>query len=112
MKDQSIDSLLEQVNSVWSCGRFELIEDEEGRQVGFEEVLDDDIVIYYDYADDELGREETNKLVNWLYDDPKGGWLLMKSFLRSKGYVEVDEHDGSGNGLYYGATLFRKRGGK
>ncbi len=71
------------------------------------------VILYYDYNSDELdqlygqakGNKQYNKLFNQfdkLYVDD-----LCVAY-RSLGYELVEEHDGSGNGLFYGSILLKK----
>ena len=65
--------------------------------------LPDDIIIYVDFNDE---------------DEPAEGLTLREyeralemtdQFMLSNGYEEVVEHDGSGGGLYYGFSAYRKK---
>jgi hypothetical protein len=79
-----------------------------GQEFGFEvEVLPDDVTIYNDFCDDDLRGDDdaVNKFRTWytetLYDQ-------LVEYMAKLGYTFIDENDGSGGGLHYGAMLFRK----
>jgi len=109
MKLTELKNVLNELNGVWDCGKFEILDSEEIEGCGFEcsEEIGD-IGIGYDYFSEELNDDDKNKLQTWLYDDVNGGHMKLKSFLMKHGYESVDVNDGSGGGLYYGAELFRK----
>jgi hypothetical protein len=62
------------------------------------------IIVGYDWMDDDLTEEETEKADA----DCERGWSSIHQCLQTLGYDAVDDVDGSGGGLYYGATLFKK----
>lgn len=104
-----LQSVIDSLNQVWNCGKFHVMDNSEAVEAGFSDIQPGDIVVHYNYWDDELSSStDTDKLITWLYDDPSGGWTQVRSYLAKHGYIEVDEMDGSGSGLYYGATVFRK----
>ena len=68
-----------------------------------------DIVIYYDYNNEECTEEEADALFEWLFGHEKQTILeTIELYMRHYGYKLFDEQDGSGNGLYYGTLHFRK----
>lgn len=87
-------------------------------------------MIHYDYCDDEIkdkcykekhegGTEyrscpkctdELNRFNEWLYDRNDGGWGFMNRLMTRMGYKSMNvDVDGSGNGLYYGIQVYRKK---
>jgi len=76
-------------------------------QESFDEAIEGDLVINYDYWTDELqGDSDCEKWLEW-YDDVL--FSKIDELMSELGYNEVDSMDGSGGGLYYGAKLFRKK---
>jgi hypothetical protein len=104
----TIQQLCTELNKVFTCGTFEVMDSDMCDQAGFNDAEPEDIGIYYDYISDELSEPEKDKLVTWLYDDPNGGHEVIKSWMSSNGYELINEIDGSGDGMYYGGTLYRK----
>ena len=102
---QDLQKLLDSLNKVWNCGDFSILNHTDD-ETGFD-LERNDIVIYYDYCSDGLSDGDKDRLVEWLYDDPNGGLTRVKTFLAQHGYQEIADNDGSGGGLYYGATQFR-----
>ena len=101
-----INKLLCKLN-VWSkCGSVK-VWDNDKDQCGFEELKDDDVVIYYDWSDDELSDDESNEFTDWLYNQPNF-FHQLHTEMSKLGYVGVFDNDGSGSGLYYGCEVFRK----
>lgn len=74
---------------------------------GFEEILPDDVVIYTDFTDDDLGNDTdaVNEFHTW-YNDTLMNQLI--AHMDKLGYTFLEDSDGSGGGLYYGGMLFRK----
>jgi len=106
---ECLQELLKVINAEYDCGEFDVMSLDEARDaVEGVDVKDGDIVIHYDYCSDELNDAEKNKLCDWLYNSSIGGWTAIRDLLSNQGYDEVDECDGSGGGLYYGLTVFRK----
>ena len=103
-----LQKVIDSLNQQWDCGDFSIMDHTIALDTGLQDIQPDDIVVYYDYCSDELSDDDSDKLVEWLYDDPNGGWNLIRSYLLTQGYVEVADSDGSGNGLFYGANLFKK----
>ena len=81
--------------------------DEVREESGFD-VQPGDIVIYYDYMDDEMDESEIPNFQLWLYDNPDGCWCSINRWMIKNGYRSVDINDGSGGGLYYGINVYRK----
>jgi len=106
---ESLKELLKVINAEYDCGEFDVMSLDEARNaVEGIDVREDDVVIHCDYCDDELNDADRDRLCDWLYNSPTGGWTAIKDFLLNQGYCEVDECDGSGGGLYYGLAVFRK----
>ena len=59
-----------------------------------------DVVIDYNFTDDEVAKDHWN-LWYTIYDS------FFNRF-RYNDIITVDEHDGSGNGLYYGGLVLRE----
>ena len=105
----SLQDVVNHLNNQWLCGNFEIMSHADAADISFENSIQtDDIIVSYDYCDDELDPANINHLVQWLYDDPNGGWNAVRNYLSQQGFAEIEDQDGSGNGLYYGAALFRK----
>ena len=109
----SINELIDKLNGVWKvdgCNGFSVIDKDQYECYGFEGENEDDmsgcIGIDYDYCSDEM--DNSDELISWLYDDVDGGWMSIRKWMSDNGYEEIDCNDGSGNGLFYGGTLFRK----
>ena len=101
-----------------ASGLYLVTEEPHMRDYFHDEVQPGDLVLGFDYWTDELkghGRDEEyagsecEDFIKWIHSTIWNGALnqIMWQF----GYEEVDCHDGSGGGLYYGATLFRKTQG-
>lgn len=103
-----LKTVIDTLNQQWDCGSFNIMTHTEALDCGLDDLEPTDIVIYYDYCSDELSDDDTNKLSEWLYDDYNGGWGAIHAYLASQGYGPVNDNDGSGGGLYYGAANFRK----
>jgi hypothetical protein len=70
-------------------------------------LIDSDIVIHYDWMDDEMSEDERNEFQDWLWN---GFFDRLESEMNKLGYIRLDvDMDGSGNGLYYGLEVFRKK---
>lgn len=69
-----------------------------------------DVAIYSDHGDSHdpshLGYKNRAAFEKLMDDHAKA----IDSHMANKGYQRVDENDGSGNGLHYGAKLYRKIG--
>lgn len=89
-------------------GNFSILTKEEAMD-NFPEYQEGDVAFYYNYNDDELREvqayDKQNILIDYLYDE---AWLTISEYMQDKGYEEVENIDGSGNGLYYGMVVFRK----
>ena len=90
-------------------GSFELVTDQDmiEKCLGYT-TNSGDIVIGYDYGDDELPVNDVNPFVDWLYKERSGAWGQINRLMKEQGYHIADDQDGSGGGLYYGVTLFKK----
>ena len=114
-----VRTFLNQLNSepeALGAGRFQLAEDVYEAENGDSiistiskhidvEVEDSDIVIDYDFCGDDLSQEDDETLSFWLND---GAINSLDVFLANHGFEEVYDLDGSGDGLYYGARVYRK----
>ena len=76
----------------------DVFHDEEGK------IKEDDVIIYYDWMDDELDPGRTHR------GGPQTDKFneMMDSFFRDLPGEQVDEQDGSGGGLYYGGIVLRE----
>ena len=74
--------------------------DNKKQELGPDGVLDDDIIMCYDFTDDDVGYEVVTKHMDQADKE-------IEAFLFSIGYEFVDNMDGSGNGLYYGTSVYR-----
>ena len=64
-----------------------------------------DIVIAFDYCTDDIRHTDKEKqFCNWI-SQMHG---VVTTVMLVHGYRNVNDHDGSGGGLYYGHTVFRK----
>jgi hypothetical protein len=98
---------LDQLNSYPTLGNTNVFVNS-GQEFGFEsEVLPDDVVIYNDFMDDDLRGDidAVNKFCTW-YNETLVSQLV--DHMAKLDYVLVEDCDGSGGGLHYGAMLFRK----
>lgn len=106
-----LNSVLAEVNKVYSAtggGFTHFTNPDDIECCGFiESAQGDDIVIHYDYCADDLSEADEDKLREWLYGSTTG-WGQIYSVLKKHGYRMIEDNDGSGDGLYYGAELFRK----
>ena len=100
-----IELALPTINQYPQYGTIEFVDHE---QVGetFGPLQDDDLVVYYDFMDDECeSQDEVDNLAGWYHDElPQQLVVLLDRF----GYRFLSDMDGSGGGLYYGAIVFRK----
>lgn len=71
---------------------------------GIDNLKQDDVCVYYDYCLDDMPEEDYNDWESWFDQMLKRIDLIMYSI----GYSYVDENDGSGGGLIYGARVYRK----
>ncbi len=88
-------------------GHIGVLEQDQNENCGVDDTTPDDIAIYWDFCTDELSNDQTDKLIEWLFDSDTGLNLLME-VMTSWGYKMIGDHDGSGGGLYYGALVYRK----
>lgn len=74
---------------------------------GFDVQVDpDDVVIFADFTDESLTDDDSiNEFAEWYYDRL---FEQISQQMRMLGYQAIAENDGSGGGLYYGATLYRR----
>ncbi len=102
MKAQ-VKSLIDTLNKGYQCGNISLIDYSESNfdEYGCEP---DDIIIYGDFSDsddDQVGREQP-------FDEYDSACTRTHNFMLDNGYEQVAESDGSGGGLFYGFTAYRK----
>lgn len=73
---------------------------------GLPDVQPGDVAIYADFMDDDCpSKDVVNELSAWYYDElPREINQLMAGL----GFKHIYEDDGSGGGLYYGTTQYRK----
>jgi hypothetical protein len=105
-----VNELLVSLNSWNKFGSVE-VSDHDDVKDNFNEneivLVDSDIVIHYDWMDDEMSENERNEFQGWLWN---GFFDRLESEMNKLGYVSMDvDMDGSGNGLYYGLEVFRKK---
>lgn len=94
------------VNRYPECGGIEA-HDPLSQEYGFDVAPQPtDVVIFVDFDDDNVESEgERNALAEWYNDTLHTN---IERQMRMFGYQAIAGNDGSGGGLYYGATLFRK----
>ncbi len=88
-------------------GSISVLDSGDHGDAGIEGTTPDDIIIYYDYCTDDLSSDETDRLIEWLFDSSSGLRRFTQA-LANLGYNEFGDNDGSGGGLYYGCIAFRK----
>ena len=75
-------------------------------ECGFSEpYLPTDIAIFYDYCTDDMDEPTWDAWDNWY----QHMLARLADFMDANGWEAIDENDGSGGGLYYGAILYRQR---
>jgi hypothetical protein len=74
--------------------------DNKKQDLGPPSVLDDDIIMCYDFTDDDVGYMVVTKHMDQADKE-------IEAFLFSIGYAFMDNMDGSGGGLYYGTSVYR-----
>lgn len=95
-----LQSFLDNLNQGFKCGSIEIAP--YSQVDGFDKVLPTDTIIYVDFiADDE-------PVEGLAWDEYEKALELTDSFMHHSGYSQVTECDGSGGGLYYGFTAYRK----
>jgi hypothetical protein len=77
-------------------------------EAGFDNAQPDDVAVYSDHGDSHdpshLGSKDFSAF-NLHMGDQKAA---IARHMAQKGYHSVEDNDGSGGGLHYGATLYRK----
>jgi hypothetical protein len=104
-----VNELLVSLNSWNKFGSVEVSDHDDIRE-NFDEsdivLVDSDIVIHYDWMDDDMSSDEKNRFQGWLWN---GFFNRLESEMNKLGYVNMNvDMDGSGNGLYYGLEVYRK----
>lgn len=96
------------------CGNTILVADEDKTDYwNGDNLLENDIIVSYDYCDDELsdkgpdGEWNSSDAAKWYSWYEKVLTPGIYNIMSKLGYDEVDEMDGSGGGLFYGVTQFR-----
>jgi len=107
-----IKTFLDGLNVSWSDfgNGFYIEVDDENRKGMWEDVGVDDVVIGYDFMDDDVSdKDRVNEFNDWLFGKGKlGVFGDLEWYMNKIGYEMVYEYDGSGSGLYYGCEIFRK----
>jgi hypothetical protein len=99
----TIKSYLNTLNVFKEYGSIELVPHTDNP--GFEQLLPDDVVIYADFMSDDCPDNATvDRLSHW-YNDLL--FARIDHFMNKLGYKIVEDIDGSGGGLYYGAVQYR-----
>lgn len=100
MKDQ-VQSLIDNLNQGFQTGKVSLsnFSDSNYSDFGCEP---DDIIIDVDFNDEEEPSEMQ------ALDEYERALELTDNFMHLNGYTTVADMDGSGGGLYYGFTAYRK----
>lgn len=103
------DEFLNFINKFPQLGGISVL-DHESAEGCHEDVRVGDVCIYYDYCTDDVrNTKEEDQFCEWVFNYERTGMLgLIREFMADQGYEEIDEHDGSGNGLYYGSIQYRK----
>lgn len=97
-----ITEFMDVVNSETTTGSISFLQDLD--QGGFSQPFSStDIGIFYDYCTDEIADSAFDSWDEWYMNMFDRLYQVMDL----NGYKHVDENDGSGGGLYYGAILFR-----
>lgn len=87
-------------------GNHEIITPEQGGFVG----QPGDVAIYSDHGDSETNPNHlANRDFDAFQEHMDNQSAAIDHHMSQKGYSIVEENDGSGNGMYYGATLYRKK---
>ncbi len=77
-------------------------------EAGFESAQPDDVAVYSDHGDSHdpshLGSKDFSAFAQHMGDQK----AAIDRHMAQKGYHSVEDNDGSGGGLHYGATLYRK----
>lgn len=99
-----IAQMLELLN-VWDkFGSVTILDGEDRKGCGYDDLRDGDIVVFYDWVEDDMTPEEEDRFEAWL----DTYFTCMGKVLFDNGYHEVHHNDGSGNGLTYGCVVYRK----
>lgn len=67
--------------------------------------LPTDVAIFYDYCTDDMDESDWDEWDNWY----QHMFTRLHDVMDVNGYEAIDETDGSGGGLYYGAILYRSK---
>ena len=100
MKDK-LQSLLDNLNQGYQCGGIEIMPYEPETFDDFT-LLPTDITIYYDFvADDEPVEDQA-------FNEYESALELTNQLMAQNDWQLINELDGSGGGLYYGSSTYRK----
>lgn len=67
--------------------------------------LPTDVAIFYDYCTDEIADSAFDSWDEWY----QHMFTRLHNVMDVNGYEAIDDNDGSGGGLYYGAILYRSK---
>lgn len=67
--------------------------------------LPTDVAIFYDYCTDDMDELAWEAWNNWY----QHMFTRLHDVMDVNGYEAIDDNDGSGGGLYYGAILYRSK---
>lgn len=99
-----ITDFMDVVNNETKTGSISFVTDID--ECSFSEPhLPTDVAIFYDYCTDEIADSAFDSWNEWYMNMFDRLYQVMDV----NGYKHVDENDGSGGGLYYGAILFRAK---
>jgi len=103
----SIQNLLNTLNVWQPHGTIELITEPDDRE-GFNcpDLKDSDVLVYFNYMDDDMSDDEREVFGEWYYDELPN---KLNDEMNKLGYFFHYDTDGSGGGLHYGGMLFRKK---
>ena len=100
----NIKTLLATLNNNPFDIKFSIMDDEECTSEDY--VPGVDIGIYFDGCDDDFhdDKEKIRTMREWLFDIALPSITIC---FKENGYVDAVLNDGSGNGLYYGMTIYK-----
>lgn len=106
--NMTTDEFLTFINKYPHLGGISVL-DHESAEGTHEDLRVGDVCIYYDYCTDDAGRIECDEFCEWVFGYDRAQMMgLIGEFMADQGYKQIDDNDGSGNGLYYGSIQFRK----
>jgi hypothetical protein len=103
--EMSTEEFLAFVSKYPQLGSFSVLDFDDAVDT-FPDLRPDDVVIYHDYCTDDIRHSKKEEVfIGWL----DATLYVVDSFMTGQGYtVKIDQLDGSGGGLWYGATVYRK----